>query len=209
MSTFFPLIGEKMVIRNVSFKPFCSRDYHDGISREVRDCSFESELCEWIASQFPAVNKFPGNSPAERIQAYLNQTSDQFESMVHQVYLFVKTEGVTHYVSALSLGAAMYSVSVTNKTAVTAGVKTEVGNDLVGGVGAGVKRSKEKTTVVSKNQHIGNIEAVERGKEGEAVIGYEILPVYTLLRHEKLKEVLQRAIQLYLKRESEYLCVAL
>ena len=192
-----------MTIRNVAFKPFGCKEYHEPNSPDIPDSNFEKDLCDWLIGQIPAVKSFPGRTDPERVQMYLLESPAKIDDAIHQAYLFVKTEKVTHYINALSLGAAVYSVITTTKTSLSVGAKGDVGTDLVASAGAGVKRSKEKTNVTSKDQRIGDIEVVERGK-GEAVVGYEILPVYTLIRQEKLKEVVQKAIQLYLKRESEF-----
>lgn len=198
-----------MTIRSVAFKPFGSKEYHDPNSQEIEDTNFERELCEWIVNQIPRVKSFPGKSLPERVQMYLLESPDKFEDVVHKCYLFVKSENITHYVSAISLGASVYSLTTATKNVLSVGVKGEVGTDMIAKGGLGLKRSKETANVTSNDYKIGDIETVERRGKGEAVIGYDILPVYMLLRQEKLKEALQKAIQYYLKRESELVNVFL
>lgn len=203
----FCLLGERVVTRTVSFKPFCSREYHPVDSIEVTDSSFDRELCEWLTQQIPRIRSMPGKTGADKLEMYLMEFPGEFNEVVEKAYIFVKTENVTHYVSSISLGAAEYSVSTTTKTTVAVGAraKAEVGSHDVGvGAGVGAKRSKEKANTTSKDHRIGDIGIVERRK-GEAVVGYEILPVYMLVRQEAVKKVLQTAIKFYLERESEYL----
>ena len=189
-----------MTIRDISFKPFCSNAYHDVSSADVEDSQFENEISKYLIQEIPAIAEFPGSTDAEKVQTYLLETPDKGLA-VDKVYLFVKTEGITHYISGITLGAAKYSVSTYTKTALTIGSKGGVGVEFITKGGLGAKRGKEKTTIVSKDHSIGDIDAVRRGK-GEAVIGYEILPLYMLTRQEELKKVLQEATKFYLERES-------
>lgn len=195
-----------MVTRVISFKPFSSREYQPAGALESRDSNFESDLYEWLIQEIPKIRLMPGKTDAERTQMYLMEFPEQHDEIVEKAYIFIKTEKVTHYVSGISLGAAEYSVSTTTKTALTVGAKAEVGNDFIATAGVGARRSKEKSNMTSKDHRIGNIDVVERGV-GEAVVGYEILPVYMLLRQEAVKKVLQKAIKFYLERESEHVGV--
>lgn len=175
---------------------------------EVTDSSFDRELCEWLIQQIPSISSMPGETSADKLNMYLTEYPGEFNAVVEKAYIFVKTERVTHYVSSISLGASEYSVSTTTKTTVAIGAraKAEVGSHDVGvGAGVGAKRSKEKANTTSKDHRIGDIDIVER-RNGEAVVGYEILPVYMLIRQEAVKKVLQTAIKFYLERESE--CIA-
>ncbi len=196
------LLGEKTTVREVAFKPFCSNEYHDTSSVDVEDSKFENELCKYLVQEIPDIARYPGNTDAEKVQVYLLETTNKSYA-IDKVYLFVKTEKITHYISSISLGASKYSVSTFTKTGLTVGTKTGLGVELVAMGGIGGKRVKEKANMVSKDHVIGDIEAVQRRK-GEAVIGYEILPLFTLCRQNELKKVIQEATKLYLERESEY-----
>ena len=194
--------GERVITRTVAFKPFCSREYHDESSLEVEDSNFERDLGEWLVQEIPAIRSMPGNLTIDRLQMYLMEFPDKVDEVVEKAYTFIKTEKVTHYISAISLGGSEYSVSTTTKTALTVGAKGEIGTDLIASGGAGAKRTKEKAKTTSRDHRIGDINSVERGK-GEAVVGYEILPLFMLVRQEAVKKMLQKAIKFYLERESE------
>lgn len=158
----------------------------------MTDSSFERELCEWLTQQIPEILSMPGTSLADRLHMYLMEFPDKVNDIVEKAYIFIKTERVTHYVSSVSLGAAEYSVSTSTKT-VSAGAKGEPQE---------AKKAKTKANTVCKDHRIGDIDIVDRRK-GEAVVGYEILPVYMLVRQESVKKVLQKAIKFYLERESK------
>lgn len=194
--------GRKVITRDVSFKPFYSKEYHSASSPDVEDSSFEREVCEWIVKQFPDASAMPGKTDAERVQAYLGKFPDMVDEVIETTYVFIKTERLTHYISSISLGAAEYSVSTMKKTKLSTGVRGEAGHDLVVKGGAGVKRSSEKSSEVSEKRQIGDISSVSRGGDGEAVVGFEILPVYMLVCQESVKKVVQKAVQFYLERES-------
>ena len=179
-------------MRTVSFKPFCSREYHPVGAPEVTDSTFERELCEWLTQQIPGILSMPGGSHSDRLHMYLMEFPDKEKAVVQEAYIFVKTEKVTHYISAISLGAAEYSVSI----------NTSGGGNLSTGV-SGDKTTKAKANAICKDHRIGDIDDVERRK-GEAVLSYEILPVYMVVRQETVKKVLQKAIKFYLERESKF-----
>lgn len=162
---------------------------------EVTDSNFERELCEWLTQQIPEILSMPGTSLADRLHMYLMEFPDKVNDVVEKAYIFIKTEKVTHYVSSISLGAAEYSVSTSTKPA-KGKLDTQ---DLSVNT---AKRTEAKANTTCNDHLIGNINIVDRRK-GEAVVGYEILPVYMLVRQETVKKVLQKAISFYLERESK------
>ena len=194
--------GEKSITRIVSFKPFSSRDYHAATSPDVEDSNFEGDLCEWLVQEIPNIRSMPGRVDGDRLQMFLMEFPDRVEEVVEKIYVFIKTEKLTHYISSISLGAVEYSVSTTTRSTLSAGSGAGIGNDFVAGGGAGTKGVREKSVKTSRDQRIGDLGVVARGK-GEAVVGYEILPVYTLVRQEAVKKAVQKAVKFYLERESE------
>ena len=126
----------------------------------------------------------------------------RFEEIWEKAFIFIKTEKLTHYISSISLGAAEYSMSTKSKFSFGAGVKGSGGKAAKGSAGMGSSKSEEKSN--QRDQHIGgDLDTVKRG-EGEAVVGFEILPVHMLVRQEKVRDAVQTAVKHYLERESKW-----
>lgn len=172
--------GTKKVTRVVSFKSFCSEEYHLTDSLDVEDSIFEREVCAWIMEEFPDVCSMSGESDAEQVQDYLTKFPDSIDKIIDSVFAFIKAEKVTHYISSITLGAIQYSVNTTMNSTIAICSCSE--ND-------------------EQNLCVGDLSMVERGR-GEAVIGYQILPVYMLVRQEAVKKAVQKAVQFYLERQS-------
>ena len=192
-----------MITRSISFKPFCSKDYHKLDSQLVEDSRFEEKLCESIITEIPAIKYKSGTTSAEKVQNYLQESGEkEREEVSDKVYLFIKSEEITHYVSAIDLGAAIYSISNTQTTTSSKGAGATVSSEQIAGVGVKTKKSTEKTNKKSSDQRIGDLDKVTRGV-GEAVVGYKLLPLFVLVRKGEVKKILQKAIRLYLDRTSE------
>ena len=119
---------------------------------------------------------------------------------------FFNEIGITHYVSAIELGAMKYSVSTltTHQTKVGIGAELEAVKHVRGGI-SGVKeifsffQSKEE-------QEIGRIEACQRNTAGEAVIGFQIQPIYKLVRIPFLQYVMRKLMKEYIVRKTDKIC---
>ena len=189
-----------MVTRCVSFKPFCSPEYHNE-GELPEDSCLETELCKWIVKQIPDIKGMPGHTLSDKVQNHLLEFPVDFEDVVEAAYLFVKTEKVTHYIQAVDLGAARYSISTTCKARSSIGAGMEAGAEYIAGLGAKAKRSIRRSKKTSKHQLIGNMDDVSRGN-GEDVVGFRIMPVFMLVERGAIKRVLQKATLLYLDRAS-------
>ena len=106
---------------------------------------------------------------------------ERFEEIWGKTFIFIKTEKLTHYISSISLGAAQYSLSLQAKSS-----------------------HGSESHLEGRDQHLGgDLDTVKRG-EGEAVVGFEILPVHMLVRQEKVRDAVQTAVKHYLERESKW-----
>ena len=154
--------------------------------------------------EFPESALQEGNTCEDKVNNYLRSNQEGFNCILAKIYHYVKTNKLTHYVSTIELGALKYSLSVTKKCCCIRRTKGEAGVDYLAGVGAGACANRERNQAVKKVHCIGNMDEVHSGK-GEAVIGYELSPIFWLVchRHREIKRVLQRAIFYYLKRNSK------
>ena len=199
--------GEKEITRRLSFKPYCSRGSY-ALARSVRDSKFEDNLCKNIIHNFPEIESEPGDDATQKVQKYLEDRPDRFEKVLVQVHRYIKREKITHYVSGIDLGAAVYSVSTSKEKLRKKALKGEAGVEYLAGLGAGAEAKKEKKHRQKQRHTIGKMDQLKRGT-GEAVIGYSILPLFTLVcdEHREVKRVLQQAIKFYLDRSRKTSCL--
>lgn len=141
----------------------------------------------------------------EKVEAYLRDNATMKYNVLDRVYRFLKEKKTTHYISAIELGAVVYSLGVKCSKMRAIGGCAGAGVDLVAAEAkTSIKSTKQMLQKTSRRRTIGNIEQVERGK-GEGVIGYQLQPIFMLIdeKHEKTKQLLQSAILSYLQEQSE------
>ena len=114
----------------------------------------------------------------------------------------VETLGVTHYISAIKLGAMQYRVFTASikQTKLGAGAEVGGGTMAVGSL-SGLSR-KQWFHKFEEEQEIGRIGKdgrVRRGTTDEAVIGCQIQPVYKLVRIQYVQMALQEATEEYIR----------
>ena len=189
-----------MTTRIVSFKPFYSEEYQKE-GDAPKDTILEEELAKSIMENIPGIQAMAGFTAVEKVEKYLHDFPEEFKLAVDAAYLFVMTEKVTHYIQAIDLGAAKYSLSIIKKSKSSAAVGLEALVEDVGGGGTKAERKVENLNMVKADQMIGDIEHVSRNN-GEQVVGVKIVPIFTLLTKGAIKHVLQKAIVLYLHRAS-------
>lgn len=168
------------------------------------DSDFDKNLCKRLTEAIPEIKLCEGESETDKVLQYLNEDdkSDKFKLVVHEAYIFLKSEKITHYISAIYLGAAEYSISKTKETAISLGGGIDIDLRSLVGVGGGGNFSNIKTTKESNQQKFGKIGIVKRGV-GENVVKYKTMPVSKLSHHEMLCKVLKEAVKSYLERASK------
>ena len=117
--------------------------------------------------------------------------------MLEDCITLVEYLDITHYVSAINLGACEYSVVTVRTEQKTLGVGTSVAaKPLVEG---GMSGESDKRTF-HKSQKQQKIEKIDNEKEkvtDRAVIGFEIQPLYKLVRIQFIQMMLRRAVMDY------------
>ncbi len=123
--------------------------------------------------------------------------------LVNDCIKFVATLGVTHYISAIKLGAMLYRVVSANTKQTTVGAGAEVGGGRMAGGGV-MSRSKQLFKKFEAEQEIGRIGTRKDGHvENVAVIGCQIQPVYKLVTIPVIQRKLQEAIKEYIQLKEE------
>lgn len=177
------------------------KTYHAQASYATKESKFEETLCRHLIQMIPEIDSEPGSSSAEKVEQYLISKPDDFEKVLMRVYKYIKSEKITHYISGIDLGAAVYSISTSKNRLKCRLFQAEVGMEYLAGLGGGVEFQQEKKHHQRKKHVIGNLLNLRRGK-GEGVIGYSILPLFTLVcdEHREIKRVLRLATCFYLDK---------
>ena len=139
-----------------------------------------------------------GSAPAECTPK--NETN-WVDKMLDDCKTLIKYLDITHYVSAIKLGACYYSIVTTRTEQKTLGVGASVAaKSLVEGGMSGEydKRTFHKS---QKKRKIGRIE--NEDVTDEAVIGFEIQPLYKIVRIQFLQMLLRRAVMDYIHSKED------
>ena len=137
-------------------------------------------------------------SPIEKLEDMLKGNKElRLKNIKRDCTAFLNHLGITHYVSAIKLGACKYNVvsSRVEETLLGASTTMASGPLLKGGLSGFLE--KGFSFKGEESQEIGRINSGE--VTTEAVIGYEVQPIYKLVRIQFIQMCLRRAIKVYIK----------
>ena len=181
------------------------------------DCGevyFEARLCRWL-NECLQHNGVPAIE-TRSLYKLLNEkhdgmkiiaNSDLTKKLEDDICQFVQYFGVTHYVSAIEMGGMYFSI-LTEKEyerKISLSGNASLNCQLYGGLEQSFKQTENKK---SKSQHMerkmigritktGNREVVE--KENEAVIGCQLQPISSLVKHPYIQLAVKKAVKEYTK----------
>ena len=207
--------GKKVVNRTIAFKDDVDDLYGD---EETSSHEFEKKLCkrilqklEYRRGEVPDPSDDPKekkSNPIYEFVKYLKSRTDHEQlrkELKEECSEFVNHFQLTHYVSAIEVGAAEYDV-----------LSEEAYNEKIGGgfsisaPGAAKSKGSLRSRLSSKKkshkkQKIGLIKdgAVDRGTINEAVVGVKLSSITRLIRIPELKEALQSAVEDYLEEQAD------
>ena len=188
--------------------------------------TFEQRLAEWILERvlqrwekeiFEADGDQPqpkrpnivGVDPIADIADYLKTASkDDKKNIFSDCVSFVRHFRITHYVSAILLGASEYRVLSENEYYKKISTGGTFGLEAVAKFVSSESYSKKTTFKASDTRKIGKIinDKVERGSYDEAVIGIKIMPIHTLVKLRYLHLALRRALLDYVDEQGDTTC---
>ena len=189
--------------------------------------TFEQRLAEWIlervlqrwekacaqaresGSPEPKRPTIIGVNPLADIAEYLKTAStDDKKSVFNDCTNFVRHFRITHYVSAIQLGAAEYRVLSENEYYKKVSTSGTFGLEAVAKFVSSESYSKKSKVKASDTRQIGKIikDKVERGSYDEAVVGIKILPIHTLVKLRYLHLALRKALLDYVDQQGDTTC---
>ena len=145
----------------------------------------------------------PPDEPTDDVTKLNEELKVEVENAVRK---FVETFHITHYVSALSLGAVEYSVFTEEQYTSRFHAKTSLGLDAAGASVSSTAVYKSSTRK-SESRMIGRFEGkgqkrtVKAGSSGEAVIGIQVQPITNLIVHyPPIQKIMRRVLLAYVKK---------
>ena len=190
--------------------------------------TFEERLCKWILervihrSELKAMHALIDksmqppevvpdlSSPIESLGKYIQLCShEDRKEVVGDCKDFVYHFRITHYVSAIELGAAEYRVMSEEEYETRIGMGGSFGVEAIANAAIKEKASWKRTKRASDLKRIGLIKqdgTVERGSYGEAVVGIQVQPISSLVKIRYLGLALQQALLEYSTEEGSKSC---
>ena len=202
----------------------------DCFLHDCDDCKFEEDLAKWILKRIKdrenksnalytettsSTEETDSKTLAIKIlerelmeiakQDKLKQSFYLFETVKRDCEAFIEHMGITHYVSAIKLGACNYRTitSRSEQKNLKFGVRTSsAAGSLVKGGLSGLLE-KKFSSLTEEEQLIGIIDKANKRVIREAVIGFEIQPLYKLVRIQFIQILLRLVIRNYIRSKDK------
>ena len=197
----------------------------------VAHFTFEQRLAEWIMDRVvqrreseidSAHNTQIGNDidttqllkikcvePITDLANFLKTASKmERESIFDDCISFIRHFRITHYISAIQLGASQYRVLSENEYYRKISTGGTFGYDAVAKLLSSAAYTKKTTFKASDTQQVGEIinDKVKRGSDEEAVVGIKIQPIHSLVKLRYLHLALQQALEVYVEEQKDTTC---
>ena len=228
--------GQKIDTRTISFRfHFDDVPLYDDIDQAVIEApdtflygsdsnEFEEHLANWFLKRIndretkaPEIDTEQASSEADsevEEKSVIQRLADKLKNQEYSVrYIpsdckaLLNHLGITHYVSAIKLGACEYRVATSKSEQKHFGVSTSmVAGSLAKGGLLGLLE-KQLTFWGKEKKKIGRLDLVKEEVTKEGVVGFEIQPIYKLVRIQFIQMALRKAIKEYIrsKDNSEFL----
>lgn len=191
--------------------------------------TFEERLAQWIVQRLHRKweeNKLkeidqPLEQPSTKVQSPLRSgvnpienlgdilqhgNKEDFKNIIRACKEFVKHFRITHFVSAIELGAAEYRVLTEEEYSIAVGVAGTFGIDKLANLVVSQESKWSRKTRASDIKSIGVItknQYVERGSHDEAVVGVKIQPITNLVKMSFLHLALKKALISFVESQSD------
>ena len=148
-----------------------------------------------------------GRNPVDDLAQFLHTSLvDERREIVSDCEDFVRYFRITHYVSAIELGAAQYRVFSENEYYTRVRATGTLGIEALANFVISETFSKKTKKTSSDLRQIGVIGSdgrVERGSYDEAVVGIQIQPISHLLRLRYLQLAMRKALLKYIGQQGD------
>lgn len=177
-----------------------------------RECEYYDSAHMQIGDDTDAVRMLDikGVEPTKDLADFLKTASTKVrESVFDDCISFIRHFRITHYVSAIQLGASQYRVLSENEYYMKISTEGTFGFDAVAKLLSSATYTKKTTFKASETRKIGEItdDKVKRGSNDEAVVGIKIQPIHSLVKLRYLHLALQRALEVYVEEQRDTTCM--
>ena len=191
------------------------KESNQSVANSQSNLTFEERLAKWILEYLihqgevagfkPNYFEITGN-PLDDMASLIHESSDVARKKILSACRdFVQFFRLTHYVSAIELGASEYRVL--SETEYFSRVKAggTFGVESLANLAISSSSSWKKTKKASDLKRIGRIinDLVERGSYDEAVVGVSIQPISNLVRLRYLQLTLKKALLEYIETQGD------
>ena len=171
------------------------------IESEIKSSSFSSESTE--KTPHAQVKQLAARLKGLAVESEKKPTTclEWQEQMLEDCKTLVEYLDITHYVSAIKLGACCFhEVSTkTEQKAIGAGTTVTAASLAKGGLSGHF--SKQFASRFEQKQEIGRMK--DERVLSEAVIGFEIQPLYKLMRIQYIQMLLRKAVMDYIRNKED------
>ena len=168
---------------------------------------FEERLATWICKSLEKPFDATPDSALDRLTAVIDHgTPEDRAKIISGCREFVSHFRITHYVSAIELGAAEYVVMSSQQFQTKVSVEGKLGVDKIASNSVSSEITSKRTNKSSNTRKIGCINAdgtVTRRTYGEAVVGVKMQPVSRLVNKKFLQLSLQLALVEFIEDQTD------
>ena len=173
---------------------------------------FEERLSDWLLDRIrgrgyddfeEAMAGVKVDSSTAKLANYLEKKADD-EAVVKKVdddcLMFLKHVGVTHYISSIRLGALKFRILTSTEYSKKVRVKGSMGVEGVAKASLSHSSLMQRHDSSLSMKEIGRIVGgtVRMRSSEEAVIGFQLRPIHSLVRSFHIQESLKRALRDYI-----------
>lgn len=200
-------VGERISTRTISF----SDDYLETKTPNYSDSVFEMRLCRLIYKRMHPKSEDQDptfqNDPISALSKYIRKLQHEKNLAVLQDIAstcndYVCNTGITHYISAIELGALRYNTYTLSEYQKKVGSGVGVmGGPLAPTTITGPQATR-KVEQLTYRTAIGKMSkgTVRKNTRDETVISFQILPIYQLVKLQHVRVALTKAVKDYIQR---------
>ena len=209
--------GQRIETRTISFQShFCDASLSANIDQAIfqadenflRENNLEQDLGNWLKKcrEDCAEKELDSNDNDNKFLKLADQLKrdGKLDEVARICNEFVKQRRITHYISAIKLGACEYHSAISRSERKGLGAGLGKGAGLLARVGLSTLFEKYFSIKGEEKRKFGRIDKEREEVTQEAVIDFEIQPLYKLVRVPYIQSLLKKAIEEYIQsKQSE------
>lgn len=199
-------VGKKTTTRTISF----SDDYQQAETPSYSDSLFEMRLCRMIYKRLHPRSKGQDptfqNAPVSALSSYIQKLQeDENTTLLQEIASacndYILKTGITHYVYAIELGALQYNTYTLDQYLKEVGPGVGVMGGPLVSVPITERKAMHKLEGLTYRTEIGKTSkgCVRKNTTDEAVISFQLLPVYKLVKLQHVRVALTKAVKDYIQ----------